>query len=657
MTHRKPRIDKFGHIHPPRHSVGVRLLVTAAILLAIGLAAHQGLGIFTTSIEHYEPPAMPPIEAGRGTTPVAQRAVFLIVSGLRDDVSREMPALESLRQQGAAAEAQAPWPTTYQTTWTTLVSGATPELSGAVDLTASDEVLTPITIDHLLRRARVMRRTTALLGHERWRAMIAAGELTNTVFAAGRTSEDDARLIRQAADMLATTPPDLMVIQLSEVDTAGQSYGGASDKYYRAAQRADELIRRLVSVVDLENTLLVITSDYGHLDAGGHGGTEEIVADVPFLIVGPGVAPGRYNAIDQSDVAPTLAALLGLPIPAESEGIVRFEMLNLEMPLRAEKAITLAEQQIRLSDAYLRTTELGAVSGAPIQKLSVARSAQEIGNAQGAFEIARQGEQGARRERAAGRQAGIAGERQDRLALALGGGALFITALILLRSGQTAWLLGAGLLAWLGPLGNADALTAILDAPELRWTPALAGALMALAAVLRARRRTEQEHRSGLVIAGSALVIGCLFTLSRAGSFSPSVISGGNAFYMTMAGQSIIALLIGGFGVLSWTWPVGLDFERLTRASYWFVCWLVAGLLLQLAIGYWLLGLRVIWYLPEADLVSWHAMGLMQTMMVAGFGILLPAVIAPIALALHQRSRQPASGDAKRTPEVGRMRP
>jgi hypothetical protein len=623
------------------------------VLLAIGFGARRGLQEFSTSVESYEPPAMPHIEAGgNGTTVIAQRAVLLIVSGLRNDVSREMPMLEKLRRQGAQAEVRVPWPTTPQAAWTTLLSGAAPELNGAVTLVSLDDQPHPITVDHLLRRARVTRHAAALAGHESWESMIPTGALTESAFSAGKTADDDARLVQQAVDILTAGQPDLMVIQLSQVDLAGDTYGGASDEYYRAAQRADALIRNIASELDLRSTVLAVTSDYGHLGQGGHGGPEAPVATVPLIIAGPGVKAGDYGTIDQSDIAPTLAALLGLPIPAESQGTIRFEMLDMDTALRAEKAMALAEQQIRLSDAYLRTIGQGEASGEPAQTLGVARSAWDINNAEGAFQIARESEQDARQEMAAGRAARIGDERQQRRRVILSAGAVFLIGLLLLMSRRTAWLLGTGLLAWLGPLGNADALATILHARNLRWSPAAVGAILAFAAAIWAWRSRRWEH---LIVAAAALGAGVWFAYAQPGTLSPSAIGSLEALRTAMAWRSIAALLIGGVAVLSLVSPTEQDSGGITRTSYWFVFLLIAGLAVELAAGYWLLGLGVTWYLPEANLVYWHLANLMQTMLVAGLGIFLPAVVVPAALALRRLRRQPPVSSLAQPSEVRKV--
>ncbi|MFQ5855586.1 MAG: alkaline phosphatase family protein [Anaerolineae bacterium] len=650
---RKPRIDNFGHVRPPRRTVPVRLAVSIVVLLAISVGAGQWFHRLATSVERYVPPAMPQLAAGNGTTPVAERAVLIIVSGLRDDISHEMPTLENLRRRSAQAQVWVPWPTIPQTTWTTLLSGATPELSGTVKLFTVDAEPHPITVDHLLRRARVLRHTTALAGHQQWESMIPAGALTEVVVSTGGAPEDDARLVQQVVDILTARPPDVMVIQLSQVDTAGHIYGGSSDQYYRAAQRADELIRKLVSAVDLRATVVAITSDHGHLDQGGHGGSEPAVAIAPLVIAGPGVKPGKFGTIDQIDIAPTISALAGLPMPAGSQGTVRFEMLDMGFPLLVEKAVALAEQQVRLSDAYLQAIGRGGASGVPAQTLSVARSAWNINNAQGAFEIARQSDQDARQEMTAGRTVRIADERRERLWGVLGVGAVLLIGLLWLMNLRTAWLLGAGLLAWLGPLGHAGLLAALLDMPAFRWSPAVVGAILASAAATRAWRSGRREH---WIIAAVALTAGLLFAATQPGTFSLSAFGSVEAFRVAMARRCIVALLTGGGIALSLAWPNEHSPGSITQTSYWIVFILAASLVLEIAAGYWLLGPTVTWYLPDANLMFWYLALLMQTMLVAGVGILLPAAMVLAVLALHRLQRQRPMRPRTRAPEAERIR-
>ena len=62
---------------------------------------------------------------------------------------------------------------------------------------------------------------------------------------------------------------------------------------------------------------------YGEKDVGStHGTFYRYDSEVPVLLAGPGVHPGRYGVREMVDVAPTLSQLLGLTAPAASEGQV-----------------------------------------------------------------------------------------------------------------------------------------------------------------------------------------------------------------------------------------------------------------------------------------------------------------------------------------------
>lgn len=62
---------------------------------------------------------------------------------------------------------------------------------------------------------------------------------------------------------------------------------------------------------------------YGEKDVGStHGTFYRYDSEVPVLLAGPGVRPGRYGVREMVDVAPTLSFLLGIAAPAASEGDV-----------------------------------------------------------------------------------------------------------------------------------------------------------------------------------------------------------------------------------------------------------------------------------------------------------------------------------------------
>jgi arylsulfatase A-like enzyme len=107
----------------------------------------------------------------------------------------------------------------------------------------------------------------------------------------------------------------------------------ARDRYDREIRSVDDELRAFFAVLDeaglAETTIVTILSDHGEefAEHGGfqHGGVlyEESVR-VPLLFWGPGRIPaGRRHATPVSliDVAPTLLDLLGLPVPADIDGV------------------------------------------------------------------------------------------------------------------------------------------------------------------------------------------------------------------------------------------------------------------------------------------------------------------------------------------------
>ncbi len=89
--------------------------------------------------------------------------------------------------------------------------------------------------------------------------------------------------------------------------------------YTATVARVDAALMRLLDGLDLDHTVVVFTSDHGEAlgDAGvEHGHTLEApVMRVPMVIAVPGKKlPAVPGAVSLTDVAPTLEAVLGLPV-------------------------------------------------------------------------------------------------------------------------------------------------------------------------------------------------------------------------------------------------------------------------------------------------------------------------------------------------------
>ena len=127
----------------------------------------------------------------------------------------------------------------------------------------------------------------------------------------------DEAITATAAAVLAADAPRVSFVYLGAVDLAGHATG--SGAAYRAALRAaDQRVGRLVAAVrsrpsgPAENWTIVVVTDHGHLDEGGHGGREPEVATAWAAAAGPGIRPGVPPLITrQEQVAPLVLAAAG----------------------------------------------------------------------------------------------------------------------------------------------------------------------------------------------------------------------------------------------------------------------------------------------------------------------------------------------------------
>ena len=83
----------------------------------------------------------------------------------------------------------------------------------------------------------------------------------------------------QSATMYAIEKhgPDVSFVYFCGVDEAGHAFGAVGDEYRDAITRIDTYLENLLTAVQARSTenepwLVVITTDHGHVDAGGHGG-------------------------------------------------------------------------------------------------------------------------------------------------------------------------------------------------------------------------------------------------------------------------------------------------------------------------------------------------------------------------------------------------
>ena len=120
-----------------------------------------------------------------------------------------------------------------------------------------------------------------------------------------------------AASILAGDGPRMSFVYLGAVDAVGHVLG-AGAAYREAARAADHRVGRLAAAVRSrpsfarEGWTVMVVTDHGHLDRGGHGGREPEVATAWAAAAGPGLRPGGPAPVTRQDqIAPLVLGALG----------------------------------------------------------------------------------------------------------------------------------------------------------------------------------------------------------------------------------------------------------------------------------------------------------------------------------------------------------
>jgi len=116
---------------------------------------------------------------------------------------------------------------------------------------------------------------------------------------------------------------DLVVLNYANTDMVGHT--GLFDAAEHAVEAVDRCLGRLAQAVEAAGGTLVITADHGNAEMmrdpeTGEPHTAHTLNPVPFIVVNPPVAIREVQNGRLADVAPTLLALLGLPLPGAMTG-------------------------------------------------------------------------------------------------------------------------------------------------------------------------------------------------------------------------------------------------------------------------------------------------------------------------------------------------
>jgi len=390
------------------------LVIIPLAVAALGFGAQMVMEHSWDELVAYQSQYTDPLPQGEGGEPLTDQVVIVLQDGLRDDTSRELDTWNELRAQGADLTVRVGQPSLSIPSFAVINTGAYQELSG-VTTNWYEGPIPPV--DSIYCQAQAQGLSTAMV-QEAGGPKLFEPCLDSAIFL--EVPKDDRRaaddIILEESLAALEENPNLLWIHFSGSDWSGHHYGGTSEEYREFAREIDARIAKIAAAMDLNSSVLILASDHGQIDTGGHGGWEEEVIVAPLVIAGRGIKPGSYGEIEQADIAPTVAALLGIAMPTHNQGQPLFDLLDMPPEAEAQRAVDVAWQHDLLYHQYLN--EIGATAYAD-DELVEADQALAQGDHQIAYERGTEYADGIRRHAEAARNSRFWWERLWRLPIAL----------------------------------------------------------------------------------------------------------------------------------------------------------------------------------------------------------------------------------------------
>jgi predicted AlkP superfamily pyrophosphatase or phosphodiesterase len=197
--------------------------------------------------------------------------------------SERAPHLKFLRDSSFFVDTVIDMPTVSGPSWSTLLTGKQKELHRVMGNDFKDHNLmeTPDFLTQALSRDNSLK-TYVAAG---WPPLIDPNDVGPVIADVGhlRFHNDgethgylqvDKEVFDHALQTIRESGPDLSFVYFCGVDEAGHKYGSIEPPYFDAVERIDGYLKELHDAVIArdEEWLLIVVTDHGHRDEGGHGG-------------------------------------------------------------------------------------------------------------------------------------------------------------------------------------------------------------------------------------------------------------------------------------------------------------------------------------------------------------------------------------------------
>lgn len=286
------------------------------------------------------------------------RVIFMVVDALRSDFvfgnSSGFQFTQSLIRNGAAIPftGYASPPTITMPRVKAITTGSVPSFVDLVlNFAESDTTSTLKDQDSWLAQIRAKGGKLVMYGDDTWLRLFPGfferSDGTTSFFVSDFTEVDN-NVTRHIPSELENDDWSAMTLHFLGLDHIGHKTGPKGPNMPAKQHEMDGIVKEIYTAMErkhhLKSCLLVLLGDHGMNEGGNHGASSAGEVSTALTFISPkfkAAFEGQtspimdstdysfYDTVQQSDIAPTLAALLGFPIPQNNLGIIIPRLLEL----------------------------------------------------------------------------------------------------------------------------------------------------------------------------------------------------------------------------------------------------------------------------------------------------------------------------------------
>jgi ethanolaminephosphotransferase len=300
----------------------------------------------------------PSDSAAAARTAPFDRIIFMVVDALRSDFvygnASNFHFTQSLIRSGGAVPftGHASPPTITMPRVKAITTGSVPSFVDLIlNFAESDTTSTLKDQDTWLAQVRAKDGKLVMYGDDTWLRLFPGffhrADGTTSFFVSDFTEVDN-NVTRHIPTELAQNDWSAMTLHFLGLDHIGHKTGPKGPNMPAKQAEMDSIVKDIYTAMEqeahLNSCMLVLLGDHGMNEGGNHGASSPGEVSTALTFISPkfkAAFEGRtspvddavdyqyYDVVEQSDIVPTLAALLGFPVPLNNLGVIIPYLLEL----------------------------------------------------------------------------------------------------------------------------------------------------------------------------------------------------------------------------------------------------------------------------------------------------------------------------------------